>query len=112
MIVPFNALYVGKLKMTKQEQIREDLISRLLWYTNDDENVAGMVADGILYALKQQGCVIKVEKELPILPITVTTHLGLTVEEAKLRNQDNQFLWDYALAKMLEAGYTACGELK
>ena len=68
----------------------------------DDEGTARL----LLIYLHSQGVVIKVDKELPKNPVTVTDLFGLSKEEALSKNVANDCLVKLAQQDMLKAG---CG---
>ncbi len=64
-------------------------------------------ADILISYLHRQGVVIKVDRELPKNPIKITDLLGLTTEEATIRQLESDCFHEVIQDTMLKAGYVA-----
>ena len=56
--------------MTKQEEIREGIASYIRLYNGTSTTASEFTSKAILEYLHSQGVVLKVDKELPIVPLT------------------------------------------
>jgi len=91
--------------MTRQEEVEAGIFRHVTWGITN--NKIAETAHKILHYLHSEGMVIKVEKELPKNPINITTDLGLTEEEANIRQLQNNCFVEVIQDQMLQAGWVA-----